>query len=269
MAPKQGYSRIIHMLVLFSIILSSLSVTIIDVDGALSSSGVDITIDGPTEVFVNQTESYQVKIIGAFSDRSKNWSLKASIDEESVEKASVTPRVNDSDDSNVFTVKFTAVKEGKIKLKLNGFCSDGNSTRQASTSLKIKAVEPSTVSIKLDNPNDIELNNIQVGVYVDGTLKRVHDVDILGPSKSKKLLINWSKEGLEDGKHTLQIWVDYNYKGDTDEFDKNEMVLEKDFYVEGKGFMAQYGWAVAIAVIVGIIGLFYFMNMRRKRRRPW
>ncbi len=269
MAVEERYSRIIHMLVFFSIIVSSLSITLTDVDGALSSSGVDITVDGPTEVFVNQTESYEVKIIGAFSDRSKNWSLKANIDEDSIEKARVEPRTDDSDDSNVFTVKFTAVEKGNIKLKLSGFCSDGNTTRKASTSLKIKAVEPSTVSIKLDNPNDIELKNIQVGVYVDGTLKRVHDVEVLGPSKSKRLKINWSKEGLDEGRHTLQIWVDYNYKGDVDQFDKNEMVLEKDFYIEGKGFMEQYGWAVAIAVIAGIIGIFYFMNMRRKRRRPW
>lgn len=263
-----GKQRIFSILIILIISFSILP-TIMVSDGALSSSGIDLAVDGPKEAFVNQTESYKVDIIGSFSDKSINWSLKANIGDESIEKAQVTPPENESGTSNTFDLEFTAVREGKIELELTGYSSDGNTTRKASTTLEIKAVEPSTVNVEINNPTDINLKNIQVGVFVDDELKRVHDIDELGASEKKSLSINWSKEGLEEGKHTLQIWIDYNYKGGGSEFEKDEQVLEKDFYVEGEGFLAKYGWAVGIAVILGIVGLFYFMHMRRKRRRPW
>lgn len=229
-----------------------------------SQSGVNIYIDGPKEVFINQTVKYHVEIGGSFGKDALNWSLKV----EESEDFDVSPVENESKRSNDFIINITAKKEGEITLKVKGYCSDGEEVRYSESSLDVTAVKPVTATVEITNPTDIELEDVKVGLFVDGELKNTIVIDKLGANETRKLEINWSKKGLKMGDHEVEVWVDYGYE-DSGRFVKDELVLEKTFYVTGKGFWEKYGVLIGVAVVVGIVGFLYYMNRRKKRRRPW
>lgn len=230
----------------------------------LSESGVNIYIDGPKEVFVNQTIKYHVEIGGSFGKSAQNWSLKV----EEGEDFDVSPVENESMLSNEFIVNLTVKNDGEATLKVKGFCSDGEDIRYSQSSLKVNAVKPVKATVEITNPTDIELEDVKVGLFVDSDLKNTIVIDKLGANETRKLQINWSKEGLDMGDHKLEVWVDYGYE-DSGRFIKDELVLQKTFYVTGQGFWDKYGVLIGVSVVLSIIGFLYYMNRRKKRRRPW
>lgn len=231
----------------------------------LSSAGVQIYVDGDTEVFVNQTEQYKVEIGGNFGSEAQNWSLKSSVSG----NAQVTPKSKDSTFKNIFTVNLTVREKGDVDLELTAYCSDGNETRKETRDIEVKAVKPATIDISLTNPYDnTTINDVEVGLFINGELKNKVLVSELKGGESKDLSINWSKSGLSTGKHELEIWVDYGFDNSS-KFSKDAMLYEDDIYKTEEDKFAIYNWAIGLSM-VGLIGaLFYYRHKKKKRRRPW
>lgn len=259
--------KLIYLLVLSSIVLALASPLAMENGSSepLSSAGVEIYIDGETEVFVNQTEQYSVEIGGRFGSNAQNWTLKSNVSG----NARVSPRMKDSTFNNLFTVNLTVHEKGSVDLKLTAYCSDGNETRKETREIEIKAVKPVTISVTLENRyENTTFQDIEVGVLIDGELKNKVVVEELKGGESKEVSINWSKAGLSTGKHKLQVWADYGFDNSS-EFNGDFMVHEDTIYKTEEGEFAIYGWAMGLS-IVGLIGaLFYYRHKKKKRRRPW
>ncbi len=260
MQNKANWTRIVCLfLICFMIIPIS------SAQGDLKQTDVDIYISGPTEVFVNQTVTYQIEVGGDFSSRAVNWSLEV-VDIPS--GLMVNPPSSQSNVSNVFSVEITATKSGSFTVRFKGFCADIEKTRYDESVINIRAVKPASVRVDLVNPSEFELYNVTVGVFVDGTLKGTHLIPSLGANDTKSLTINWSKEGLSSGEHTLEVWVDYGYI-DSSAFVKDELLISKPVFVDDESSMMQYALPIGVAVAGGLVIVFYFIRKRRKKRRPW
>lgn len=225
--------------------------------------GVDLHVTGPREVFVNQTENYRVQVAGTFSDRANNWSLEVVtlpvgiiVDETS----------QSSNTSNVFNIEVIATRSGTFDIVIRGYCSDAEEVRYGETTLRIRAITPVTVEVDIFNPTDYMMNEIKVGVFVDGRLKGSEILRELKAGESKRVSIDWSKEDLDAGEYTMEIWVDYGYDGDT--FERDEMIVTRTIYIDSNG-ASRLLIPILLIVLAASIGLFYFMRQKRKRRRPW
>lgn len=250
---------------IFALLMLSIPLSMQDAEAELSQTGVRIFVEkGPKDVFVNETTTYKVRIGGSFAEDAENWTLKTSVDID----ATVEDSVQESNTTNVFSVKITFKEKGDANVKFKAFCGKGGETRYTEDSLKIDATKPVTTKVKIENPTDYELNNIKVGLFVDGDLLNVTTVDKLGAEEKKTLTMKWSKEGYSSGEHIVEVWVDYKL-GDDQEFNKEQKVLEKTFYIEGDDNL---GLIVAIVVIASVSGflLYYFYSKGKSRRRkPW
>lgn len=254
-----------QVVVILLVLFASLSFGYLGDGGAkLSQAGVDVNINGPTRVFKNHTVQYEIEVGGSFGLYAQNWSI--SIEES--DKYSVDQYQKQSIKSNTFQLNFTTMKEGKATLNIKGFCSDGEETRYREASLDIKSVEAVSVFVDLKNTKDITMGDLKLGLFIDGKLQNTKIVSTLEPGETKNIQINWSKDGLDEGEHELEVWVDYGYHED-DSFVKDELLVEKTFYIQGENTLYEYAWLMIAAGILGFLGLYYYLNRKKRRRRPW
>ncbi len=226
--------------------------------------GVNIIIDGPTDVFVNETQEYEVKVGGTFANNADNWTLTSSVDGPGV----VRPKEQRSTESQTFSINLTVTEENEVTLILNATAGGDNQTRRTSTELKVKGLKPVTSTLSFKNPTDLTLTDVELGIFIDGKLERTVQVSPIEPRSTRNMKVNWSKEGLDPGEHKMEVWVDYGYT-EGDRFVKNEKIYTVRFYIEGESTLEKYGWAIGIGVVAAGLGIFYYLRRRKKRRRPW
>ncbi len=249
----------------FVIMAITLLSSMYSVEATPRQAGVEINVSGPQEIFVNETFSYEIEVGGSFSQRSFNWSIEIP----EVSNLQISPNSARSNTTNIFTINVTARRVGEMTILFRGFCSDFEEVRYGESTLEIKALKPGTVEVDVTNPTDMQLNRVKVGVFVDSDLRGSHIISTLGPGETKRVVINWSRENLDSGEHTLEIWVDYGFR-DTDSFVKDEMILTRTFYITGEGTLSRYTLPISLAVVgVAVAGFFYYMRKQRQRRRPW
>lgn len=229
-----------------------------------SSSGVDITVFGDKTVFVNQTLQYEVKISGPFGKDADNWTLHASVKG----KAKVSPEKKESTSSNTFVLNLTVQQKDSIKLILEAYCGKDDKIRYKKESLEIKAINTATVVVTVDNPKNMTLENIQVGLFIDTKLVKITTIEKLEPYKEKKVMMNYSKEGLSKDRHELDVCVDYGFDG-SPSFFKNDRLLREHFYISEESDDSIYGWIIGLAAVAGIVLFLFYRQRRKKKRRPW
>ncbi len=230
-------------------------------------SGVEVFVNGPTEIILNQSYTYNIEIGGTFADEANNWTVKSDSDLE----ATISPKKKDSNKSNTFEVNVTIHETGQATLTFKGYCGKENKIGYARSKLRVKVIKPAKTTFELSNPTDVKLENISVGLYIDGDLKNVTTVDSLEADGNKSLTLKWDREGLSEGKHKLVVRVDYGLSNSDSKFSRasSEKVLERTFYVEQKGNQLLYGWIAVISIIGFITFWFYLRRRKKKRRRPW
>ena len=226
--------------------------------------GVEVYVSGPREVFVNQTVSYRVEVGGTFSRSAVNWSLEV----RETPGVEISPMSSRSNTTSSFRVNITARKAGNIPIVFRGFCSDDEEIRYGETTFEVKSIKPVRIEVDVTNPDDIDLTNVKVGVFVQGKLRGSHSIPELGAGETKRVSIDWSKDNLARGEHSLEIWVDYGYTDN--DFVKDEMILTSTFYITGETFFSRYSLPITITVIGASFAVFYYyMRKKQKRRRPW
>ncbi|MFW6041225.1 MAG: CARDB domain-containing protein, partial [Thermoplasmatota archaeon] len=124
-------------------------------------------------------------------------------------------------------------------------------------------IKPAEISFKVENPKDIRLENVTVGLFIDDKLIETTKIE-LGPNESKTVNMNWSKEGIEEGEHILKVGINYGY-GSSSEFN---IILEKTIYIGEKSY-ALYNWGISLALVGLVVLFFLYIRKKRKRRRPW
>ncbi len=253
-------------ILILALLLLSIPVSVQNAEGQdLSQAGVRIFIEkGPKDVFVNQTVTYRVRIGGSFGKSADNWTLET----DTTIDAKIESRTQESNQSNVFSVKITAREEGDGKVNFKAYCGKDGETRYSEDSYKIEAIEPITTKVNVKNPTDTEISNVEVGLFVDGDLKNVTKIDKLGADKQKTLSMKWSKEGYSSGKHELEIWVDYNFD-DGDKFTKDEALLKDSFYIEGDSNLGLIAGIVIVAAVSGFLVYYFYSKGKSRRRKPW
>lgn len=253
-------------ILILAILLLSIPVSVQNTEAQdLSQAGVRIFIEkGPKDVFVNQTVTYRVRIGGSFGKNADNWTLES----DSTINAKIDSRTQESNKSNVFTVKVIVREEGDGKLKFKAYCGKDGETRYSEDKYKIEAIKPVTTKVKVKNPTDTEISNVEVGLFVDGDLKNITKIDKLGADEQKTLTMKWSKEGYSSGKHELQIWVDYNFD-DGDRFTKDEALLKDSFYIEGDSNLGLIAGIIIVAGVSGFLAYYFYSKGKSRRRKPW
>ncbi|MFW5927605.1 MAG: CARDB domain-containing protein [Thermoplasmatota archaeon] len=231
----------------------------------LSQDGVRIFIEkGPQEVFVNETAAYRVRIGGSFGKSADNWTLETSANID----AKIDSRTQESNQSNVFTVKVTVREKGNGKINFKAYCGKAGETRYSEDSYKIEAIKPVTTKVNVKNPTDTEISNVKVGLFVDGDLKNITKIDKLGADEQKTLTMNWSKKGYSSGKHEIEVWVDYNFE-DGEKFTKDEVLLKDSFYIEGDSNLGLIAGIIIVAAVSGFLAYYFYSKGKSRRRKPW
>ncbi len=257
--------RFLPMILLTSLLLFPMMFSGVTTSQEYSSRGVDIQITGEDEVFVDEDNIYEVTIGGDFGEDAENWTLNADVSEG---EAAVAPRTQESNTSNTFTVEMTAVEPGTVSIEFEGRCFGDNETRQDVRIWEVNVLEVTQTSVVVNNPTDTDIEDLKVGLFVSGELKRTMRIGRLEANSEREIQFNWSKENLDSGEHKMEIWVDYGFVEEND-FNKDELILEKNVYIPDDTMHTIYS-ALIVLLIVGIIaGFFYYQHKRKKRRRPW
>lgn len=257
-------SSLLTVLVISFILLGMIftSSTVLSKD--FSSSGVDITVYGDETVFLNQTKNYEVKIGGPFGEDADNWTLHTQVKG----SARVSPKKKESTSSNTFILNLTVEEKGSVELVLEAYCAKDDEIRYKKESLEISAVKPSTVEIKVENPRNMTLENVKLGLFIDGKTIKITNIEKLEASEKKTVVINYSKRDLNEGKHELEIWIDYGFD-DKPTFYKNKRLLKQNFYVTEEDDDSIYGWVIGLSAVAGIVLFLFYRHRRKKKRRPW
>ncbi len=230
-----------------------------------SSEDVDLTIRGEEEIFANEENTYEVTIGGDFGENAENWTLNSNVVEG---EASVSPRSQDSNTSNIFEVDVLAIEPGTVSIEFEGLCYGDNETRREIRTWDINVLEVIKTSVIVTNPTDTVIEDVTIGLFVDSELKRSMSIEKLDADGEREIQFNWSKEGLDPGEHKIEFWVDYGFE-QNEEFNKDALLHEDQIYIPDKRMHTIYN-SLIILLIVGIIaGFFYYMHKRKKRRRPW
>lgn len=260
MKKKAIFGLLVTSLILTGMIFSSSTVLSED----FSNSGVNVTVWGDKTVFVNQTKNYEVEIGGTFGKDADNWTLHSRVKGD----ASVSPQKKESTSSNTFTLNLTVEEKGSVKLILEAYCAKDDEIRQKEKSLEISAVKPASVKVTVDNPKNMTLENVRLGLFIDGDKIKTITLEKLEPFEKKTVVINYSKENLNEDKHELEVWVDYGFH-DSPGFYKNEKLLEQKFYVTEDDDDSIYGWVIGLSAVGAIVVFLLYRRRRKKRRRPW
>lgn len=232
--------------------------------------GISIDIErekGQDVLFVNESENYEVDIVGRFEaggeiirvEDADNWSLKTETDMD----ATIEPDDQDSNLTSEFEVDVTIHEEETGYLTFTAYCAKGENIRYSERQVEVKAVEAESVSVSLDNPTPYELEDVNVNLYVNGRLMNTRTIEELGPNESRDIEIKWSSYDLGAGEHELEIRTDYGFDGE------EETLLTHTFYVEEDTSTALYGGIAAMAIGIGLVVFFLYRRKKKRRRRPW
>ncbi|MEF8873894.1 MAG: CARDB domain-containing protein [Candidatus Thermoplasmatota archaeon] len=231
--------------------------------------GISIEIedeDQKEEVFVNVTEEFRINIGGSFefkgqrvsSQEADNWSLEV----ETAADATVQPEEQSSNTTNQFTFEVMFRETGKANLNFTAYCRKENETRYLERQFKVRVVEANTVSFEVDNPNDSELEEIKLKLYIDDELRNTKTIRDMGPEETHRVKFNWSRHGLDSGEHELEVRADYG-------FGREKVLLSDSFYVEGETNTALYGGIAAASIGGAVVIYLIYRRKKRRRRRPW
>ncbi len=229
-------------------------------------------IEGPDEFFNNETVTYVVEIRGAFrvdgeiirASEADNWTLRT----ESSLQATIDPPEAESSTSNVFEVNVTVHEEGEGILTFTAFCGKNGQVSYSDREFSFRTEEPEKTSVTIRNPTNTHIEEMKVGLFIDGELKTTQKITDMEPGEERRITFQWSKRGLSPGEHTLEIWADYEPDEDT-EFNQQAMIISRTFKVEEETSTLVYAGIIIAVIAVSFFVLLWYKSRKRKRRRPW
>lgn len=269
-----NWKKPILLTLVITLILTSTALTGLQITkGAEKDNRINPVVDGPENVFVNVTEVYEVEIKGVFevddnlieAENADNWSLEM----ESSLDATVEPNEQESTESNIFTVNVTIHEEGTGNLNITAYCGKGGKVSYSEKQLEVRSEEPEETTVPITNPTDTTIQQIELGFFVDGEKKSTITIEDLSPNEEKTVTFRWSKRGLSSGEHDLEVWVDYGTDNEPDRFNKQELIMDRTFHVEGEPNTLLYGAVIALVIAASFVVFLFYQSRKRKRRRPW
>jgi len=230
-------------------------------EAAVQDTRIDPSIDGPEEFFVNKTVSYEVEIRGAFrvgdrtirTDQADNWTLQT----ESTLDSTIDPLESDSETSNIFTVNVTVHEEGEGTLNFRAYCGKDDEVAFNEKQFQISVEKPERTSVTIKNPTDAHIEELEVGLYINGELKDTQTLRDLEPGEERKVTFEWSKRGLDSGEHTLEVRAE------------ERLVISRTFQVEEETSSWIYAGVILAVIGASILIFIWYKSRRRRQRRPW
>ncbi len=259
-----GTVALIILMISFSFIGSPISADVRE------DRGISMKIErekGQDVLFVNDTESYKIDIVGRFqadgevfrAENADNWSLKTETDMD----ATIKPEDQESNQTNEFEVDVTIHEEGSGHLTFTAYCTKGESTRYSEREVEVKVVESESISVNVENPSSYKLEDVEVMLYIDGQLMNSKTIESLASEESTNVQFNWSSHNLDSGEHTLEIKTDYGFEGE------EETLLSRTFHVEKETNTALYAGIAAVSIGASLLVFFWYRRRKKRRRRPW
>lgn len=272
MLEKKLTVMIIGVFLLISVL--SIGASIKTVGAATRDNRINPRVlEGPDEVFVNETVVYKIEISGAFeaggelvrASEADNYTLRTESDLD----ATINSEEQESTTSNVFDVNVTVHEEGEGELEFLAFCGKGDQVAFSETEFSFESEKPETTSVKVKNPTDTHIEEMNIGLFIDGELKSTQNLTEMEPGEERRITFQWSKKGLSSGEHTIEVWADYDSSEDEESFNQQDLIMSQTFQVEEETNTLLYV-GIAIAVIgVGFVVFLWYRSRQRKRKRPW
>jgi len=236
-------------------------VTIQPSEAAVEDTRIDPSIDGPDEFFVNETVSYEVEIRGAFgtdqgairAEEADNWTLQT----ESTLEATIDPEESESSSSNIFTVDVTVHEEGEGTLNFRAYCGKDGEVAFNEKQFQISVEKPERTSVTIENPTDAHIEELEVGLYINGELKATQTLRDLEPGEERRVTFEWSKRGLDPGEHTLEVRTE------------ERVVISRTFQIEDETSSWIYAGIILAVIAASVLVFIWYKSRRRRQRRPW
>ncbi|MEW5937614.1 MAG: CARDB domain-containing protein [Candidatus Thermoplasmatota archaeon] len=229
---------------------------------AEGNAPIRIYIEGSDALALNSSAGYKVIVIGA---EGTDWKYEAYLTGANLTGAS--PKKDAPTTGNVtsasFNVNVTAPSvKGAIELYVKVHRTVGGKEEWSEAVKHIEVVEPIKISCMVNNLSEIDLVEMEVGIYVDGVLIETQRINI--PSgESTEVSAEWVSASPAPGEHLLEV------KGDVDGDGRistamGDIYASKRFYVESEGMNlihVMLGIGGVVAVLVGML-----LIKRRKLR---
>jgi hypothetical protein len=194
-------------------------------------------------------------------EHERNYTLKAWLTGEDIEGASplVGTPFNQNSTNGSFTVTVKAPpSKASMTLVLEAVSRGANgSSESARKELSMKAVNPITITVVLDNRGDVVARNVSLSYYLDDSFIGDRTVAEVPASNKTNVTFDHAPPDLAPGRHVVKVILDA--KGQLVEFEEGNNVKEQEFFVHQTPdntqpyFIAFLGiWLVGMVIVASI-----------------
>lgn len=174
--------------------------------------------------------------------------------------------LQDSAVNNTFSFNVTLPLEPQeVELVVVVNSTLGNDWTEGEATKRIAVLVPLRISARVVNTGSVEIRDVPVFLYLDGTQVDQTELNRLGPGESLTVTFRYLPVGLATGSHTLEIRVDINGDGVVDPA-LGEVLERVTFVQEGEPINPLW-------IVLGVVGAFVaalfvggYLRQRRARR---
>jgi len=233
--------------------------SILALSGSVSAAEGGIHIEGPTWAATETKVKYRVYIDEPF-EKYKCTMLLAG---RNLTGAEPLNEVTKTSTNGSFEFEVTTPKVPQtvyISFKLYGI--NGDKIRIFERKISLYVLRPLPIKVKLKNPNEYDIQNVELKFYVDGDYIGNMLVDKVKANSTKSVTYNWLPQNLQEGKHTLRIEI--ATPGIV--FGNGKNIYSYQFYY-GKPPSYDYIYYSSVGILVVLAGMLVFTYLSRKGRK--
>ncbi len=172
--------------------------------------------------------------------------------------------LQESSENNTFSFNVTMpLEEQEVELVVVVNSTKDDTWVEGEATKRIRALVPLRISARVVNTGSVEVRNVPVYLYLDGTLVDETALVVLGPSSSVTVSFRYLPVNLAPGSHTLEIRVDINGDGVVDPA-LGEVLRRVTFVREAEPINPL--WIILGAVGAFVAALFVGGYIRQRRR---
>ncbi|OYT60841.1 CARDB domain-containing protein [Euryarchaeota archaeon ex4484_178] len=242
-----------------TLILILLLLSLVPLNGGASQ--INIHIEGPNVIGVNQDVGYKVYVEGFFSE----YKCGLIISGINLTGASPVNELIKSSKQGYFIFNITAPSVAQtIQLNFRVYGMRNNKTIGAigDRILKVDVKEVMDIKVKIKNVESYEIKNVKLSFYLDGRYIGNTTVDKIAPNSTESITYKWVPEGIYQGEHTLTVKI----SSEGVVFENDLQTYQYKFYYgppPSYDYITYLSWGLLILVST-LFTLFYFGRRGRK-----
>ena len=199
-------------------------------------------------------------------EHERNYSLKAWVTGDELEGTSplVGTPFSQNNSNGSFVIKLKAPsKKASLTLVMEALSKGGNgSSESARKELSLRAVNPITIKVVIDNKGDVTAKNVSVAFYLDDSFIGDRVVAEVPANNRTNVSFEHAPPELAPGRHEVRIVLDP--KGQMVEFEEGNNVLRHEFFVHEEPANTQ--WPFILLIAVWLVGMVAVASRARKKK---